>query len=162
MFLTQIVNGEMTELALCEHCAKEKGVFDPQTLTFAEKFFPSMIQDKVNGLLRDLQSQKKHTPAAPERDALSQCPVCSFKSDDYYKTGRLGCPHCYSVFAEDFTPDLKKAIARGAGTDGARTADGGHAERLSRQELETRLKRSIEQEDYELAAQLRDQIKALS
>ena len=40
MFLTQIVNGQVSELALCEACARAKGLFDPQSLTFAEKFFP--------------------------------------------------------------------------------------------------------------------------
>ena len=44
MQLTQIVNGQVTELILCESCARNKGLFDPQSLSFAEKFFPEELK----------------------------------------------------------------------------------------------------------------------
>ena len=44
MFLTQIVNGQVTELAFCEECARAKGLFDPQALTFAEKSYEEIYE----------------------------------------------------------------------------------------------------------------------
>ena len=64
MFLTQIVNGQVSELALCETCAREKGLFDPQSLTFAEKFFPEEFRNRVDKLVREL-TQSESVAAAP-------------------------------------------------------------------------------------------------
>ena len=64
MFLTQIVNGQVSELALCEACAREKGLFDPQSLTFAEKFFPEEFRNRVDKLVREL-TQSESVAAAP-------------------------------------------------------------------------------------------------
>lgn len=167
MFLTQIVQNEVTELTLCERCAKERGLFDPQTLTFAEKFFPSMIQEKVADLIQQLSSNKtgEQQAFAPTTDVLTRCPVCGFQITDYYKTERLGCPHCYQVFAEDFTPELKKALALSAAEEEETTEslhDAGSPPAASLRELELELKRAVALENYELAASLRDRIKALS
>lgn len=167
MFLTQIVKNEVTELTLCERCAKERGLFDPQTLTFAEKFFPSMIQEKVSDLIQQFSGpQKKTLSNAPAGDMLSRCPVCDFKIEDYYKTERMGCPHCYKVFAEDFTPELKKALSL-APADNSRdesedSTAGKTPDTVSRRDLELELKHAVAQENYELAARLRDRIKTLS
>lgn len=167
MFLTQIVKNEVTELTLCERCAKERGLFDPQTLTFAEKFFPSMIQEKVADLIQQLSSKgRKESASEPNTDVITRCPVCDFPIGDYYTTDRLGCPHCYQVFTEDFTPELRKALAT-APSDAEETPAGepaadGNAPVVSRRDLELELKRAIAQENYELAATLRDRIQALS
>lgn len=168
MFLTQIVKNEVTELTLCERCAKERGLFDPQTLTFAEKFFPSMIQEKVADLIQQLSGgTHKQSSYSPSADVLTRCPVCHFRIEDYYKTERMGCPHCYQVFAEDFTPELKKALALAPASEeeeptvGPDSADT-NVPVVSRRDLELELKRAIAQENYELAATLRDRIQALS
>lgn len=162
MFLTQIVNNEMTELALCEQCAKERGLFDPQTLTFAEKFFPSLIQEKVNDMIRELSEEHPRKQIQPVRDVLSKCPICSYTSEEYGKTERVGCPHCYSVFAEDFSPEIQQKLHHISAKKEGNAPSKNTAPHVGKQELEFRLKKAIEQENYELAAQLRDQIKSLS
>ncbi len=161
MFLTQIVNCEMTELALCEQCARERGFFDPQTLTFAEKFFPSMIHNKVNDMIRELAEEHVLRPEPPSGDVLSKCPICSYTSDNHAQTERVGCPHCYSVFAEDFSPELQQKLNLPAGGNSDAVSSSNSVPNVGKQELEFRLKQAIEQENYELAAQLRDQIKSM-
>lgn len=167
MFLTQIIKNEVTELTLCERCAKERGLFDPQTLTFAEKFFPSMIQEKVSDLIHQFSGpQKKTRSTSPAGDVLSRCPVCDFRIEDYYRTERMGCPHCYKVFAEDFTPELKKALSLAHAGDAGEKPEDSPADKApadaSRRDLELELKKAVAQENYELAARLRDRIKTLS
>ena len=151
MFLTQIVNGQVSELALCEACAREKGLFDPQSLTFAEKFFPEEFKNRVDKLVRELVSgEVSPAPAAP-LDMLSKCPACGFGVEDYRRTGHLGCPDCYSIFARELDP-------------GAPVAEPGaddEAPAVTRARLQKELQKAVEQEDYELAATLRDQIHAL-
>ncbi len=156
LFLTQIVNAQVTELCLCESCAKERGLFDPQALTFAEKFFPEELKERVDRIVRELsgqaagQSPMRELPA----DIITQCPACGFTLEDYRRTSRLGCPDCYSFFAREFA---------GLATVQADAPEGHEADAPpSREKLERQLREAVEREDYESAARLRDEIKALS
>ena len=150
MFLTQIVNGQVSELALCEACARAKGLFDPQSLTFAEKFFPEEFKQRVDQLVRELTGAETPAPQAPAMSDLSNCPVCGFSVEDYRRTGHLGCPDCYTVFARELNPD--------AGQE-AEPVDEPPA--VTRARLQKEMQQAIAREDYEHAAILRDQINAL-
>lgn len=151
MFLTQIVNGQVSELALCEACAREKGLFDPQSLTFAEKFFPEEFKNRVDKLVRELtRSESSPAPVQP-LDMLTKCPACGFAVEDYRRTAHLGCPDCYSVFARELDPSAEPA----------ETAQEDETPVITRARLQQELQKAVAQEDYERAASLRDQINAL-
>ena len=88
---------------------------------------------------------------------------CGFSQADFKKSGRLGCPECYQTFAEGLA-GLLKTMHKG-------TRHVGKAPEALRQSRETgdrlkllqkKLNKAVETEDYELAAQLRDEIKVLS
>ncbi len=155
MFLTQIVNAQVTELCLCEACAKERGLFDPQALTFAEKFFPEELKERVDRIVRELSGQAPgQNPARSlPADIITQCPACGFTLDDYRRTSRLGCPDCYSFFAREFSSPT---------STGADKPEGSAPEPPTREKLERQLREAVEREDYESAARLRDELKALS
>lgn len=155
MLLTQIVNGQVSDLALCEACARAKGLFDPQSLTFAEKFFPEEFKAKVDKLVRELAEGKRdEMPRKDKTDVLTKCPVCDFPLETYRKTGRLGCPDCYTVFSREL--DIL-----GTGAD-QEPPQANTATTPDRSALEKSLKEAIAREDYELAARLRDQLKSLN
>ena len=150
MFLTQIVNGQVSELTLCEACARTKGLFDPQSLTFAEKFFPEEFKNKIDKLVRELTSGEKAQSTPAPLDMLSNCPVCGFSLEDYRRTGHLGCPDCYAVFSRELDPL--------ADFDDNPVEESDAVRKLR---LEKELQQAIDREDYERAAQLRDQINEL-
>lgn len=150
MFLTQIVNGQVSELALCEACARAKGLFDPQSLTFAEKFFPEEFKQRVDKLVRELTGAESAAEPAPSLGVLSSCPVCGFSVEDYRRTGHLGCPDCYTVFAQELDPTAE--VEDEAAVE---------APAVTRARLQKELQQAIAREDYERAATLRDQINAL-
>lgn len=161
MFLTQIVNGQVTELALCEECARKRGLFDPQALTFSEKFFPEELKLRVDKIVRELvesaeQAEQESSEAAASGDVLTQCPACGFPLETYRKTGRLGCPDCYGVFARELEPSGSPAAA--AADDGSEPA----APAESAAELEKQMRAAVAREDYETAARLRDRLRSLS
>jgi len=162
MFLTQIVNGQVTELSLCEQCAKERGLFDPQSLTFAEKFFPEEFRNRVDQIVRELTHEEAQSDARSTQkttpDTLTQCPVCHFSLEDYRKTNRLGCPDCYAVFAHELETAADSPSAESAADDTSSEA----SPALTRARLETELREAVEKEDYETAALLRDQLNNLS
>ena len=90
VFLTQIVEGKMQKVNLCEGCSKEKGVNDPTGFALA---------DLLLGLGAAQEIEKN--PAG------IRCPVCGFSQADFKKTGRLGCSACYDSFAEGLSGMLK-------------------------------------------------------
>ena len=146
VYLTQIVEGKMQKVNLCEHCAKEKGVSDPTGFAMA---------DLLLGLGATQQIEHGGQPA-------QKCPVCGFTQIDFKKTGRLGCSACYDTFADGLA-NLLKGMHKGLKHTGKMPA------RLSRRfamadrvkSLETDLKKAVKNEKYEDAARLRDEIQKL-
>lgn len=143
VFLTQIVDGKMQKVNLCEGCSKEKGVNDPTGFALA---------DLLLGLGDSQQIEKT--------SASNKCPVCGFTQADFKKTGRLGCSNCYSVFAEGILPMLKNMHK---GTRHTGKVPAVHAEQRERSEkmktLQESLEKAIADEEFELAADLRDRIR---
>ena len=143
VFLTQIVDGKMQKVNLCEACSKEKGVNDPTGFALA---------DLLLGLGASQEIEK--SPSAVK------CPVCGFTQADFKKTGRLGCSNCYMVFAEGVAPMLKnmhKGTAHTGKTPAAFQKTREHDEKIKT--LQDNLTKAIEAEEFELAANLRDQIR---
>ena len=145
VFLTQIVEGKMQKVNLCESCSKEKGVNDPTGFALA---------DLLLGLGAAQEIEKNPSGG--------RCPVCGFSQGDFKKTGRLGCSACYDAFSEGLSGMLKN-MHRGLLHQGkvpARLA----ATRQRAQEmaqLEVGLAKAIAEEHFEEAATLRDKIRRL-
>lgn len=146
VFLTQIVEGNMHKVNLCEACAKEKGVNDPTGFALAD-------------VLLGLGSEKDiEAPGA----AKTRCQVCGFTLADLKKTGRLGCSACYSVFESQLEGMLKN-MHKGPIHTGK--IPSGLAEARQRDDEIRSLREGIEScvanEQYEKAAELRDRIRRI-
>ncbi len=147
VFLTQIVNGKMQKVNLCESCAKEKGVTDPTGFALAD-------------LLFGLGNEQQIETALPE---LDECPACGYSLAQLKKTGRVGCAECYEVFSQSLK-SLVKAMHTGT-THCGKVPAGASARRLLAEEnaaLEERLRDAIVGERYEDAAKIRDELEALN
>ena len=133
----------MQKVNLCEACSKEKGVNDPTGFA---------LTDLLMGLGASQEIEK--SPSA------IKCPVCGFTQADFKKTARLGCSHCYSVFTEGIEPMLKNMHKGTAHTGKAPVAFRKfrlHDEKI--RTLQENLNKAIASEEFELAANLRDEIK---
>jgi protein arginine kinase activator len=84
VFLTQIINGQMTTVNLCDACSKAKGVTDEAGFGLAEAF---------------LSTQAPEAPAAE-----TVCGACGFTASQLKKIGRMGCPECYTTFRSRQNP----------------------------------------------------------
>ena len=147
VFLTQIVEGKMQKVNLCENCSKAKGVDDPTGFALA---------DLLLGLGAAQEIERGSGGVA------QRCGACGFSQADFKKTGRLGCAQCYETFGEGLT-SLLKAMHKGT------THAGKVPARISRilerenamKTLQRDLQQAVANENYESAAQLRDQIRQL-
>ena len=97
-----------------------------------------------------------------EDDASSQskCPFCSTTLSVMSRTGRAGCPDCYTVFGESIFPSTLCA-ENALGARMPKTRRNSIERRRNIAALKQRLRTCVEAEDFELAATLRDEIKKL-
>lgn len=149
VFLTQIVDGKMQKLNLCESCSKKNGVTDPTGFALAD-------------LLLGLGTNQEMAVGKSGETAEGQCPTCGFTQADFKKTGRLGCSDCYETFADQLQP-LLGGMHKGTRHVGkVPQRQFREVEMTNRLEnLRTDLQKSVADEDYELAAKLRDEIRQM-
>ena len=151
LFLTNIsADNKAKNLDLCDACAKAKGI------------------DKVTSLSIADSDLKLGLGAAQEMEQSSggietKCPRCGFTQADFKKSGRLGCPECYKTFAEGLEGLLKtmhKGTRHAGKVPEALRESREQADRLK--SLQKKLDKAIKEEDFEQAAQLRDELKQLA
>lgn len=154
--LTEIVDEQMSEMHLCEECARQKSSQMEQQFGLA---------DLLAGLSQTPPSTKEN------KEATLICPNCGLNYDDFRKFGRLGCGQCYVSFKEPLSGLLKKI--HGSGQHLGKIPDPSKAQAaaaklLSLSELappktledfKKQLQEAIASEDFEKAAVLRDKIK---
>jgi protein arginine kinase activator len=133
---------------LCEDCAKAKGVNDPAGFAMADMMLGLGAAQELEQAVGGLEVK---------------CPRCGFTQVDFKKSGRLGCPECYRTFAEGLA-GLLKTMHKGTRHVGkapeSLRASRETADRLKA--LQKKLAKAVEAEDFELAANLRDEIKQTS
>ncbi len=149
--LTQIVDNSVTTVHLCEQCAEEKGV---QTGAIMSKF-------PLSGLMA---SVGQGAAALLHGEDDRACGFCGAQLQDFRETGRLGCSHCYDTF-EQHLRDLLRRIHGSSQHVGevylpASTAEYDDSQRRLA-ELREQLRRAVESENFELAAELRDRIRSM-
>ena len=145
--LTDCTGGEPRERHLCESCADEEGVTLQQSA----------------GITSILEKFVHHSQKVEEIARLT-CPECGISFAEFRNSGQLGCPHDYTAFEKLLLPLLERAhdgqtdhVGRVPGT-----AAPEHGRRANLAQLRRDLDRAVTAEEYELAAKLRDQVKALN
>ena len=162
--LTQIINGKMRKIHLCEKCAAKHNATELPLIKFAE-----MITKKLFGEKLGKEILEGTAKAFSEKDLKlgKQCPKCGMSESELEKHERFGCPQCYETFAEALNALLPKIQHANAAPEGCAPAPAAPAKKhkvaakISVETLEQALRDAVAKEDYKLAATLRDQITAL-
>ena len=146
--MQQITAGQKTEIHLCQECA---GQFDS----------PFSFEQFLEGLLNVFGGMTENvSPQKPE--IKNPCPICGLLYDDFKRTGKLGCAECYQTFRREMDPILKNI--QGSNRHEGKfphKAGAGMLNRRKIDKLKVELSKAIEEEEYENAASLRDQIREL-
>lgn len=153
IFYEENINGKVTSYSLCNECASKLKKGGDISDLFALPYLSSFGGGLLNGLF------------AEKEDGLTSeviCPLCNSRFKDIQKSGKAGCPQCYTIFGDK----LKSAIysihgnAKHTGKSPKKLIELNESkEKIT--SLKSRLKDAISKEDFELAATLRDEIKAL-
>lgn len=146
--MIKVLNGVKTEQHLCEACASSAG----------EVCFSTGIHFSVNDLVKAMFSQELRASTAPG----VTCPNCGMDFADFSRSGKIGCNVCYEVFHEQLEPILRRVHGTSCHT-GKVPLKAGNAVRLRMKVkgLRQDLDKSVQCEDYENAAKIRDNIRVL-
>lgn len=145
--LTQVVDGEIKKLHLCEECAQELG-FSLDS--------PVSITDALLGIGEDMEIDVQ------PRKTESACPHCKTRHSQFKKKGRLGCPTCYAVFANEVEPVIQAMHHSQLHAGKIPAMENDALQRNTRtSSLRDRLKQAVAREAFEEAARIRDEIRRL-
>lgn len=141
--ITQIVNNKKTRIHLCQQCAQQSGHSDP-----------------VFALHKLLTGMVDWEPGAAARAA--SCPGCGLTETELRQAGRFGCQECYKTWGALVDTILSRVHGRTEHTGKIPYSAGQHIKNQRRlSDLRKQLARAVEEERFEEAARLRDEIKAL-
>ncbi|MDA3847500.1 MAG: UvrB/UvrC motif-containing protein [Vallitaleaceae bacterium] len=144
MVISQQIDGKQVKVYLCETCANENEAYMIQNNPF-EQFMGGVFNQK-----------KPHS-----KDQI-KCNNCGMTIDEFRKNSKIGCSNCYYVF-EGYLSPIFKQIHGSTRHTGKRPIKY-NAELLKINQinnLKIALQEAIEVENYEQAAILRDEIKAV-
>ena len=150
LHITEIRQGEVQALHLCETCAHEY-------LSNADSSESVDSDENADDFVVKLPDDQN----LEEIDGLV-CPNCGITFREFRSNGRLGCPHDYIAFEDELLPLLENihGETQHCGKLPKRApAESRRQYRLIK--LRNELRTHVEQEAYEDAARLRDEIGSL-
>ena len=141
LLLTAVVNGQTTTRSLCRECVKKYQAGDLQAILAAVLF--SM-------------TEKQQAPAFA-------CPRCGETYQEFQKSGMLGCAACYQTFRRELSPLIARVQGRSQHA-GRRPPESPEeqARQTRMEELRARMEQAVTQENFEEAARLRDELRAMA
>lgn len=168
-----IVNGMSHSEHLCSECAAKEnnGWFGDFDQFFNNDFFSD--QAMGNWFQPFFQSMSSSMPTK-QLGKVDACPHCGTTWEDFQRNGLLGCSECYTHFADVLPPLLrrlhgqaehigKKPRAAAETSQRTETPTPEEAPVLTEKEkLQKAMREAIDTENFEEAARIRDELKALA
>ena len=147
-----IINGEFKEYDLCSACAHKLGY----TNVFAdmESDFSHLLGSFFGNVL-------------PARTQSTRCEFCGSTYAEIANTGHVDCANCYQRFADRLNPTIVRIHGNAAHCGKhSKIAAQAREERAETKEdkikrLQSQLDEAIKQQEFERAAELRDQIREM-
>lgn len=152
--IKRVINGEATQTHLCSACARSLGYnnfFDDFSFNL-----PSLFSGFFDDSLLALSESR-----------LDRCEFCSSTFDDIIKSGTVGCANCYEKFYSKLLPSIQRihGKARHAGTVPENKTETVMPKEKTAEEkikdMQNEMAKAIEEQNFERAAILRDEIKKL-
>jgi protein arginine kinase activator len=154
--ITELTGGKPQELHLCEEHAR-------QYLTQSGSE-PSSGSGNIQAALAQQVHQMAIGQTAEELAQLDQqaCPVCGITFFEFRSQGRLGCPHDYIAFQAQLEPLILNVHGESEHV-GKRPKRGPNSTETRTQLIRMRreMKDAVENEKYERASELRDEIRRI-
>ncbi|MCK4547942.1 MAG: UvrB/UvrC motif-containing protein [Candidatus Eisenbacteria sp.] len=150
VFYTDIEEGKVTQLHLCKECAEAIGVTHSSS-SGANLAVSNLLAGMLDG-----------GASLDDAESDSTCSICGLAYADFKAGGRLGCPNCYDCFSAGLRHLLRRIHGSNLHEGKAPVS---HKEMVDEKREVRRLKdllqRAIDAEEFERAAEIRDQLREL-
>lgn len=151
--IKSVVNGEYTQLHLCTSCAGKLGygdVFSGFGLDLGD-FFGNFFS-------------KPKASLSPNK--ADRCEKCGMSFEEIVKNGKIGCAECYEKFYDMLLPSIQRI--HGKTQHNGKTVDTAKEKIVKKEktkeeiinQLKEEMKIAIEEQNFERAAEIRDEIKS--
>lgn len=154
--ITQTVNGQVDELHLCQDCSAK------MQAEYAKHSWGKLFQDNVFGGWLGGTGGIPSFGEGHEELEESRCQSCGTSYEDFRRTGLFGCPACYRSFNDKLDKMFLRVQGGSRHTGRLNTAtslEASVSEHLK--QLRENQRQAVANEDYELAARLRDELRQL-
>ena len=142
------INGTISENRLCQHCANKNNI--------------NLFEHNLNGL--DLFNALSFGQLSPGYNAERKtCAVCGVNFAQLVHSGKIGCGECYSAFKAELEPTVIKLHGRAKHTGKVpKNLESKISLKRKVEELNMKLRKMIEVQNFEEAALIRDEINNLN
>lgn len=149
IYVNRLIEGVLTEVFLCDDCLKENEILEDKNQT-------------TNHMLNALLDAVNQSPLQVNWIKTTSCGRCGMTYGLFREIGKMGCSQCYETFGKR----VETAVFH---WHGHRAHVGKHpkqavGEMVAKSELvslQEALKRAVENEQFEEAAQIRDAMLAV-
>lgn len=157
LHFTKIINGQKTELHLCEECARDK----EEMFTGNQNFSFNSLLSGILNFDQAIQSSSTHSTFNTAKQL--KCNKCGMPYHQFAKVGRFGCANCYETFKDKIDPILRRVHSGNTTHLGKipKRIGGNIHIRKEMDQLKESLQKAIHNEEFEKAAELRDHIRSL-
>lgn len=155
------VNGNIKELFLCPECAEKQGITTKsafQPIDSLDSFFGKGQDDIFGGLFAGMMNSGN----VKSVNEPKVCPMCGMRFSEFLHGGKIGCAECYRTFSSSLYPTVKRI--HGNVEHNGKIPEGRKDELSAKRKidsLKSKLQQAIENQEYEMAAKYRDEIKEL-
>lgn len=146
--IKRIVNGQRAEAHLCSECAGVLGynnAFSDFGFNFSD-MLSSFFNENTIGVLSN---------------NVVRCEKCGSSFNDIIKSGKIGCADCYRTFYDKLLPSLERIHGRTHHEGKVISTVKIDTPETKLTDLKAELDKAVGEQNYELAAKLRDEIKEL-
>ena len=147
MHMKRIINGRAAEVHLCSDCARSLG--------YGEAF--SGFGLGLGELFGELLGKGEGSA-----NTSLHCHGCGKTFDEIVSDGKMGCAECYGVFYDKLLPSLRRIHGKAThvGTKPVKNESVSYDSQIA--ELKQKLAVAVDEQNFELAAQIRDEINEIS
>ena len=155
--IKKLTNGSEQEYSLCNGCANQLNEMNFVDISSLELTNTFTVQDLIGSII-DYVNQSTHSSDVD----IKTCKNCKMSYAEFKKTGLMGCSECYETFKTSLIPVIK-------GVQGNIEHVGKIPKRSGKEimgkrhllNLRENLNKAVTSEEYERAAEIRDEIRAI-
>lgn len=161
-------NGKTKTYKLCADCAKELEKSGEIESVNTDKIFDSFFEEFANPfksmdkLFSGFFGENTGLIGSRSQTEEKKCQTCGMTLREFAESGMAGCPDCYAAFEKELAPTISRAQGK--------TAHVGHAPHGMREKIEAKHRidalekeraEAVKNENYERAAEIRDELRRL-